>query len=79
MKTSLILFTTCLPLLLCASCASPDIITQTEVVEVKIPVRCEVEMPKKPTFSKTTEGTRALLEYFVQCEERLRYCIGESP
>lgn len=79
MKTSAILFIICLPLLLCASCASPEIITQTEIVEVKIPVRCDVEMPQKPAFRKDTEGARALLEYFVQCEERLRYCVGESP
>ena len=46
-------------------------------VEVKVPVKCELEMPKKPDVTIDVDGLRAVLTYTELLECTLLRCRGE--
>ena len=47
-------------------------------VEVKVPVKCELEIPKKPDVSISVDGLREVLKYTEVLECTLRQCRGEA-
>lgn len=47
-------------------------------VEVKVPVKCELEMPKKPDVTIDVDGLREVLKYTEVLECTLRQCRGEA-
>ena len=47
-------------------------------VEVKVPVKCELEMPKKPDVTIDVDGLRNVLVYTELLECTLRQCRGEA-
>ena len=47
-------------------------------VEVKVPVKCELEMPKKPDVTIDVNGLREVLKYTEMLECTLRQCRGEA-
>lgn len=47
-------------------------------VEVKVPVKCELEMPKKPEVAINVDGLREVLKYTEVLECTLRQCRGEA-
>lgn len=47
-------------------------------VEVKVPVKCELEMPKKPDVVVSVDGLRAVLMYTELLECTLKKCRGEK-
>ena len=47
-------------------------------VEVKVPVKCELEMPKKPDVTIDVDGLREVLKYTEMLECTLRQCRGEA-
>ena len=47
-------------------------------VEVKVPVKCELEMPKKPDVTIDVDGFRNVLVYTELLECTLRKCRGEK-
>ena len=47
-------------------------------VEVKVPVKCELEMPKKPDVAVSVDGLKAVLVYTELLECTLRQCRGEA-
>ena len=47
-------------------------------VEVKVPVKCELEMPKKPDVAISVDGLRSVLVYTELLECTLRQCRGEA-
>ena len=47
-------------------------------VEVKVPVKCELEMPKKPDVTIDVDGLREVLKYTELLECTLRQCRGEA-
>ena len=47
-------------------------------VEVRVPVKCELEMPKKPDVVISVDGLRSVLVYTELLECTLRKCRGEA-
>ena len=47
-------------------------------VEVKVPVKCELETPKKPDVTIDVDGLREVLKYTEMLECTLRQCRGEA-
>ena len=47
-------------------------------VEVKVPVKCELEMPKKPDVTIDVDGLRSVLVYTELLECTLKKCRGEA-
>ena len=47
-------------------------------VEVKVPVKCELEMPKKPDVAVSVDGLRNVLMYTELLECTLKKCRGEK-
>ena len=47
-------------------------------VEVRVPVKCELEMPKKPDVAISVDGLRSVLMYAELLECTLRKCRGEK-
>ena len=47
-------------------------------VEVRVPVKCELEMPKKPDVTIDVDGLRSVLVYTELLECTLRKCRGEK-
>ena len=47
-------------------------------VEVKVPVKCELEIPKKPDVVVSVDGLRAVLMYTELLECTLKKCRGEQ-
>ena len=47
-------------------------------VEVKVPVKCELEMPKKPDVAVSVDGLRSVLMYTELLECTLKKCRGEA-
>ena len=72
-----ILLLMCLTLLLFSGCASqvePHIIYK----DVLVPVRCDANMPNKPLNKGNFESHKALMIYYLKCEDLLKQCIGEN-
>ena len=47
-------------------------------VEVRVPVKCELEMPKKPDVAISVDGLRSVLVYTELLECTLKKCRGEA-
>ena len=47
-------------------------------VEVRVPAKCELEMPKKPDVVISVDGLRSVLVYTELLECTLRKCRGEK-
>ncbi len=47
-------------------------------VEVRVPVKCEPEMPKKPDVVISVDGLRSVLVYTELLECTLKRCRGEK-
>ena len=47
-------------------------------VEVRVPVKCELEMPKKPDVVISVDGLRSVLVYTELLECTLKKCRGEA-
>lgn len=47
-------------------------------VEIRVPVKCELEMPKKPDVAISVDGLRSVLVYTELLECTLRQCRGEA-
>lgn len=55
---------------------TPKIVTITEYKEVKIPVKCNFEMPKKPEpIKNAVEMNLLILKYVEELEVTLRSCL----
>ena len=61
--------------LIFSACASS---VQVQTKEVFIPVKCNLQMPKKPKENGSFESHKALGIYFLEVESRLKACIGEK-
>lgn len=60
--------------------AQPQIIARTQHQEVDKPVRCEVELPPKPSFNETNPSTAGdVAAYYEEVERLLLLCVGEKP
>ena len=47
-------------------------------VEVRVPMKCELEMPKKPDVVIGVDGLRSVLVYTELLECTLKRCRGEK-
>ena len=47
-------------------------------VEGRVPVKCELEMPKKPDVAISVDGLRSVLVYTELLECTLKKCRGEK-
>lgn len=60
--------------------AQPQIIARTQYQEVDKPVRCNVELPPKPSFDESDPSTAgAVAAYHEGVERLLLLCVGEKP
>lgn len=59
-----------------SACASSSVQVQTK--EVLIPIKCNLEMPKKPKEDGSFESHKALGIYFLEVESTLKDCIGAN-
>ena len=60
--------------------AEPQIIARTQYQEVDKPVRCDVELPPKPSFDESDPSTAgAVAAYHEEVERLLLMCVGEKP
>ena len=46
--------------------------------EVRVPVKCELDMPKKPDVAISVDGLRSVLVYTELLECTLKRCRGEK-
>ena len=47
-------------------------------VEVRVPVKCELELPKMPDVAISVDGLRSVLVYTELLECTLKRCRGEK-
>lgn len=68
-------------IILCGCVAKePEIIARTSYQEVDKPVRCDVELPTKPSFDKTDPSTAGdVAAYYEEVERLLLLCTGAKP
>jgi hypothetical protein len=60
------------------SCA-PKVITKVEYREVKIPVKCSADVPRRPQYiGSPVDGVLTLMEYCEKLEALIKVCV-ESP
>lgn len=58
----------------------PQIIARTSYQDVARPVRCDVELPPKPSFDESDPSTAgAVAAYHEEIERLLLMCVGEKP
>lgn len=57
----------------------PQIIARTQYQDVNKPVRCDVELPLKPSFDESDPSTAgAVAAYHEEVERLLLLCVGEK-
>lgn len=57
----------------------PQIIARTQYQDVDKPVRCDVELPPKPSFDESDPSTAgAVAAYHEEVERLLLMCVGEK-
>ena len=62
----------------CAS-TEPQIIARTQYQDVDKPVRCDVELPPKPSFDERDPSTAGdVAAYHEEVERLLLLCMGKS-
>ena len=60
--------------------AEPRIIARTQYQDVDKPVRCDVELPPKPSFDESDPSTAgAVAAYHEEIERLLLLCVGARP
>lgn len=66
--------------ILCGCAAKePEIVSRTSYQEVDKPVRCDVDLPPKPSFDETNPSTAGdVAAYHEEIERLLLLCTGES-
>ena len=71
----------CASAIMLCGCAGKEsqIIARTSYQDVDKPVRCNVELPPKPSFDKTTPSTAGDgAAYHEEVERLLLLCVGEK-
>ena len=58
-------------------CASKEIQYVDRVQEVKVPIKCNIELPERPILKPGFEGTKALVIYADQVTCVAKQCRGE--
>ena len=83
MKNKAVKFTLiCATAVMLCGCAGkePQIIARTQYQDVNKPVRCDVELPPKPSFDESDPSTAgAVAAYHEEVERLLLICEGEKP
>ena len=83
MKNKAVKFTLiCATAVMLCGCAGkePQIIARTQYQDVNKPVRCDVELPPKPSFDESDPSTAgAVAAYHEEVERLLLICVGEKP
>ena len=72
----------CGMIIILCGCAKvqPQIIARTQYQDVDKPVRCEVELPPKPSFDETNPSTAGeVAAYHEEVERLLLLCVGARP
>lgn len=72
----------CTVAIMLCGCAGtePRIIARTQYQDVDKPVRCNVELPPKPSFDESDPSTAgAVAAYHEEVERLLLLCVGEKP
>lgn len=71
----------CGVIIILCGCAGtePQIIARTQYQDVNKPVRCNVELPPKPSFDESDPSTAgAVAAYHEEVERLLLLCVGEK-
>ena len=71
----------CAAAIMLCGCAGkePQIIARTQYQDVDKPVRCDVELPPKPSFDESDPLTAgAVAAYHEEVERLLLLCVGEK-
>ena len=83
MKSKAVKFTLiCATAVMLCGCAGtePRIIARTQYQDVDKPVRCDVELPPKPSFDEIDPSTAGdVATYHEEVERLLLLCVGEKP
>ena len=83
MKSKAVKFTLiCVTAVMLCGCAGTEtrIIARTQYQDVDKPVRCDVELPPKPSFDERDPSTAgAVATYHEEVERLLLLCIGARP
>ena len=72
----------CAVAIMLCGCAGtePQIIARTQYQDVDKPVRCNVELPSKPSFDESDPSTAGYIAaYHEEVERLLLLCVGEKP
>lgn len=72
----------CTAAIMLCGCAGKEsqIIARTSYQDVAKPVRCNVELPPKPSFDESDPPTAgAVAAYHEEVERLLLLCVGEKP
>ena len=72
----------CAAAIMLCGCAGTEsrIIARTQYQDVAKPVRCDVELPPKPSFDESDPSTAGdIAAYHEEVERLLLICVGEKP
>ena len=72
----------CAVAIMLCGCAGtePRIIARTQYQDVDKPVRCDVELPPKPSFDERDPSTAGdVAAYHEEVERLLLLCMGKKP
>ena len=72
----------CATAVILCGCAGTEsrIIARTQYQDVDKPVRCNVELPPKPSFDESNPSTAgAVVAYHEEVERLLLLCVGKEP
>ena len=72
----------CAAAIMLCGCAGTEsrIIARTQYQDVDKPVRCDVELPSKPSFDESDPSTAGdIAAYHEEVERLLLMCVGEKP
>ena len=73
-----LIYATAVMLCGCAG-TEPRIIARTQYQDVDKPVRCDVELPPKPSFDESDPSTAGdIAAYHEEVERLLLLCVGEK-
>ena len=83
MKNKVVKFAAvCAAAIMLCGCAGKEsqIISRTQYQDVDKPVRCDVELPPKPSFDESDPSTAGdIAAYHEEIERLLLICVGEKP
>ena len=82
MKNKVVKFAAvCAAAIMLCGCAGKEsqIIARTQYQDVNKPVRCDVELPPKPSFDESDPSTAGdIAAYHEEVERLLLLCVGEK-